>query len=101
MICFTGCANKVLEEPPSTETTYIDTLDKAVNRYIQEKESQKYYKGDYFAYSYRVLDTIESAENVTVYTHILCSWITSGGESVSGGAGLISINFNRNNNIFE
>lgn len=77
------------------------TLDDAIIWYLKEKEADKYLKGQYFASSYRILDTILSSERVTVFTHILCEWISLDGETVSGGAGLTSITFRVGSNGFE
>jgi len=57
------------------------TLDDAIIWYLKEKEADKYLKGQYFASSYRILDTILSSERVTVFTHILCEWISLDGET--------------------
>jgi hypothetical protein len=85
----------------TSQTERIETLDGAVKWYLNEKEAHKYLEGQHFVASYRILDTQESSESITIYTHILCEWISLNGESVSGGAGLISITFNTDDNVYE
>ncbi|MDF2513627.1 MAG: hypothetical protein K0S04_3493 [Herbinix sp.] len=85
----------------TSQTERIETLDDAVKWYLNEKEAHKYLEGQHFVASYRILDTQESSESITIYTHILCEWISLNGESVSGGAGLISITFNTDDNVYE
>ncbi len=104
-----GCFDSKTEDSSSlnissntaSQTEKPTTLDDAVKWYLNEKEASKYSKGQHFVSAYRILDTEETSDSVTVYTHILCEWISSSGETVSGGAGLISITFKNNNNAYE
>ena len=78
---------------PSDDIETIKTLDDAMKWYMRKIESNKYLTGTHFAFSYRILDTIEETDTITVYAHTLCEWVSADGESVSGGAGLSSITF--------
>jgi len=87
-------------EDKTSDTKSLDTLDEAMKWYLNEKHSHMFLEGDYFAASHRVLDVAELSDNVTIYAHILCEWITLYGEVISGGVGPIAITFKKNNGTY-
>ena len=112
IVVLSGCTNGTdIDSDPESQIpqTFTDlkvkkpkTLDEAMNFYLQEKEANMYGKGDYFAASYRILDTVELQEGrVKIYAHTLCEWINSYGEVVSGGAGVVAVTFNKDSDIYE
>jgi len=93
----------IFDTPPPASNPYLTlrTLDEAIWWYLETTESNKYLQGRHFAAAYRILDKEESSGQITVYAHVLCEWVNSDGEVVSGGAGLVSITFNINGGIYE
>ena len=110
-VALSGCYNgtgadynpesQILQASADLEVKKLKTIDEAMNFYLQEKEANKYGKGDFFAASYRILDEELQERSITVYAHILCEWINGDGEVVSGGAGVIAVTFKKSNDTYE
>jgi hypothetical protein len=104
---FTACSkhyDKTLpaqENVSSSEVENIETLDEAMQWYLQNIQSHFYMESDHFVFSYRILDTIEESGMINIYAHTLCKWITLSGEDISGGAGLSKITFQKVDDVYH
>jgi len=89
----------IIEE---AEIESITTIDEAMNWYMRVKQSQWGLPGDFYAATYRILGIDDSVENsVTIYAHTLNEWISRDGTTMSSSASVISVTFNKSNDIYE
>lgn len=101
MVLISGCTKNEIDIASNTFTlndNNMNATQDAVEYYIQKKIPDKYLKGDRFFSTYRILDEVSSENSIVVFIHILCEWISSTGEVVSGGATVISITFDKSDN---
>lgn len=98
---------RVTEEnlPPATQDDNIKinggkTLDEAMDYYIKEIESSIGSRGDFFTGKYKIIDTVDTSENVNVYFCIVSQWVDKSGNVVSGHSGLARVRFEKENNLY-
>ena len=85
----------------STSQITIKTLDEAMAFYLQEIEPDGWGQGDYYAGSYRVIDTEEATDKIIIYAYVLSKWVDKNGDMVSGGAGFKVITFLNENSGYK
>lgn len=76
------------------------TIDEAMDYYIKEIDSSKGSKGDFFTGKYKIIDTVDTSENVNVFACIVSQWVDKNGNIVSGWSGLFRVGFKKENNLY-
>ena len=76
------------------------TIDEAMDYYIKEIESSIGSRGDFFTGKYKIIDTVDTSENVNVYSCIVSQWVDKSGNIVSGRSGLVRVRFEKENNLY-
>lgn len=76
------------------------TIDEAMDYYIKEIDSSKGSKGDFFTGKYKIIDTVDTSENVNVFACIVSQWVDKNGNIVFGWSGLFRVGFKKENNLY-
>ncbi|AEV68294.1 hypothetical protein [Acetivibrio clariflavus] len=76
------------------------TIDEAMDYYINKIESSLGSAGDFFTGKYRIIDTVETSENVNVYSWIVSQWVDKSGNIESAHSRLAKVGFKKENNLY-
>lgn len=76
------------------------TLDEAMDYYMKEIDSSIGLRGDFFTGKYKIIDTVETSENVNVYSCFVSKWVDKSGNIVSGHSGVARVRFKKENNLY-
>lgn len=109
VIFLSACSNSIIIPDSSLraeENSKIKggvTIEEAMDYYLWEIEPSMGLRGNFFTGRYRIIDTIETSEKVTVYAWVISTWVDKKGNTISGGSGLHEIGFKKegNSHIYE